>query len=148
MRTTLFQNRISKKKEERNKTKRNNKKGVLQGHVCRLPWLLQLACCLKIFVFRNSTLISATELSLRQERATTSTFMFTSSHSNPSLLDGSYEGLKFPRKLEKYENRQIWVEKVEESRFSWKLQVSKTTTNSRFQNTRLSQHVVPESTTC
>ena len=35
---------------------------------------------------------------MRQERATTSTFILTSSHSNPSLLDGSYEGLKFPRK--------------------------------------------------
>ena len=33
------------------------------------------------------------------------------------------------------------------SRLSWKLQVTKTTTNSRFQNTRYSQHVVPTGTT-
>ena len=45
-----------------------------------------------VFV-HNSTLISATELSLRQERGTTSSFIFTNSHSNPSLLDGGYEGL-------------------------------------------------------
>ena len=60
-----------------------------------------LAALLKYFFFHNSTLISATELSLRQERVATSTLIFASSHSNPSLLDGSCEGFKFPRKSEK-----------------------------------------------
>ncbi len=62
---------------------------------------MYLHALLTFCFFHNSTPISATELSLRQERATTSTFIFTSSHSNPSLLDGSYEGLKFPRKTDK-----------------------------------------------
>ena len=62
------------------------------------------------FVFipplENSTLIPPTGLSLSEDVDTTPGFILTTSHSNPSLLDGSYEGSKFPRKLEtQLENR-------------------------------------------
>ena len=70
---------------------------------------------LSYFFFENSTLISATELSLRQSRATSSTSIFTSSHSNPSLLHGSYEGLRFPRRPEK--NLEITDERASQMPF-------------------------------
>ena len=66
---------------------------------------------------KNSTLISATELSSRQQRATTSTLILTRSHSNPSLLGACYEGSKSPRKSE--QNQEITDERASKVCFSF-----------------------------
>ena len=51
--------------------------------------------------FRDSTLISAAEVSLRQQRGTSSCLIFPSSLSNPIVADSTYGGsLQIPRKFE------------------------------------------------
>ena len=51
--------------------------------------------------FHDSTLISAAEVSVRQQRGTSSCLIFHSSQSNPILADSTYGGsLQIPRKFE------------------------------------------------
>ena len=45
---------------------------------------------------QSSTLVPPTELSSRQSRDPSSSFVLASSHSNLRLLCGSFEGSKFP----------------------------------------------------
>ena len=53
----------------------------------------------------NSALIPSTELSSRLPGDTPSGFVLTRYDSGPRFLGGSYEGSKFPRKLDNYETK-------------------------------------------
>ncbi len=51
-----------------------------------------------LYCLHNSALIPALELSLRQSRELSTTFIFSASQLNPRLLDSCYDTPKFPEK--------------------------------------------------